>query len=159
MKKTVFSIVLIIMTFFALMTPVLARSYAVDSNDSVIKYLDPEKPRDTFDHNCADFAKTLQMGGYFIFIIKILVPLFIIVKASMNVISLVMSGKSDDFKKLAMSIAYSCIAAIVIFFIPTLINTIFGFVDRFNAEKTNDSEVCVACVFDPFSETCTDYTD
>jgi len=114
---------------------------------------------DDFTTNCKDFAKTIRMGGYLVFIVKIALPLIMIVKASLSIISVVTSGKSEELLKQAKKFMTSAVAAILIFFIPTIVNVIFSFVAGFNDNMTSDSKICSACIFEPFSSTCTDAID
>ncbi len=114
---------------------------------------------DDFSGNCADFANVIRMGGYLLFIVKILIPLIIIVKGSMNFVAVVSDGKPETLKKNFQKILTSIIAGVIIFFIPTIISVIFGFVSRYNANISDDSKVCAACVFEPFSNTCSYYAE
>lgn len=156
MKKTVLSFLLVLLISMFIAVPVEAKKVVINESISVMAYSTTSDYHrdDDFTGNCADFAHTIRMGGYLIFLVKIILPFIIIVKASMNFFSLVLNGKPEEFKKQAMSLAYSCAAAIIIFFVPTILDTIFGFVGGYETGKTNDSEICVACVFDPFSDTC-----
>lgn len=121
-----------------------------DKNKAPITY--PSKS-DDFTTNCADFAPTIRFGGYILFIAKILLPIIILVKSSLNIISIVTKGTPDELSKQAKKFGVSCLASIIIFFTPTLVNTIFSIVSGFN--MTDDSKICSSCIFDPFSETCT----
>lgn len=107
-----------------------------------------------FDSNCKDFSNVLRMGGTIILIVKIALPLIIIVKASLSLMKVVTSGKQDELSKAASKAIYSIVASIIIFFIPTIIYTIFGFVDRFRENETEDSKICSACIFDPYGDLC-----
>lgn len=160
MKKYV--IYLLIAIVIALFSVVPVEAKQMNTNNSVsdvVSLAGLGDPNDEFDHNCADFAKTIRMGGYLIFLVKIMLPFVVMFYAVKKLFSVVMNGKSDELKKQAVSFAYSCGAAIMIFFIPRLVSTIFGFVDTYNREKTSDMEVCVACVFEPLSEECSKYAD
>lgn len=114
---------------------------------------------DDFSRNCRDFAKVLRIGGFIILIAKILIPLIIIVKASMNFVSVVIDGKPETLKKNFQKMLWSLIAGIFIFFIPTFINVVFGLVSKYNDNVNLDSKVCNACVFDPFGELCELYAE
>lgn len=119
---------------------------------------DPNKD-DAFDSNCKDFANVIRIGGYLLFLAKVLIPLVIIVKASLSFVSVVTSGKPDDLKKKAQKVVTSLIAAIAIFFLPTIVYTVFGFIDSFDKNMTEDSQVCRACIFEPFNTKCSQYAD
>lgn len=161
MKKVCLSFLIVFLIGTFCTYSVEAKSMdAVGANHMLVdKYKTDYHRDDDFTGNCADFASTIRMGGYVIYLVKIVLPLFIIVKASMNLFSLVANGKPDEFKKQMMKFAYSCAAAIIIFFVPTIVDTIFGFVGRYNTGKTSDTEICVACVFEPFGNTCKTYAE
>lgn len=114
---------------------------------------------DDFSTNCADFAHTLRIGGYLIFLVKIILPFIIMIKASMNMMTIVTNGDPGELKKQAKKVVTSLIASIIIFFLPTLLNTMFGFISNFSSNRTEDSKICSACIFEPFSSTCTDYSE
>ncbi len=117
-----------------------------------------EKPStnyDDFSHNCADTAKVIRIAGYLIFLVKILVPLIIIVKASMDLASTITKGTPEALKKAATKIGISLVSGILIFYIPTILDTIFDLVTKYNGHDEGDFAICEACVFEPFSDTCT----
>lgn len=111
---------------------------------------------DPFDTNCADFADTLKIGGLIIFIIKVLLPLIIIVRASLDLFSVVTSGDSGEFGKKMKKLGVSLVSAILIFFVPTIVSAIFGIITDIRGvnSSTSDIEVCKACLFEPFSGQC-----
>lgn len=161
MKKTVISFLLLLITSMILTMSPEAKGISFDASVSTMAYSTTTDYNrdDDFTGNCADFARTIRMGGYLIFLVKIILPFIIIVKASMNLFSLVTNGSPEEFKKQTMSFAYSCAAAIIIFFVPTIVDTLFGFVNKYSTGKNADTEICVACVFDPFSDTCKNAAD
>lgn len=132
-------------------------SFETERNEISSKVFIEKRVDDDFTTNCADFAKGLRIGGYLIYAVKILLPIIIIVKSSIDMLALVTSGSSSELNKQGKKMAWSLIAAIFIFFIPSLLDTIFGFIDSYNDNKTDDSEICAACIFDPFSDDCTKY--
>ncbi len=122
------------------------------SGEYVLLANDSSAELDDFSHNCADIANTLKLVGYVIIIVKIAIPLIIIVKSSLSLITTVTSGTPDEVKKGLINLAYSVAGAVLIFYVPTIIDTIFGFVNSYN--KTSDAEICSACVFDPLGGNC-----
>lgn len=152
---------MIIISSFLLVTEVQGKSLSI--SDGVLIMVEPNKTTygeyDDMTTNCADFANVLRIGGYLVFLVKIILPLLLICKSSFNLISVVTNGKPEELKKNANKLLISCIAAIVIFFVPTIVNTIFGFIEGFNEGKTSDSLICSECVFNPLGETCKQYAE
>jgi hypothetical protein len=159
--KKVFSYILILITIMFSFQAVNVEAKTLISNNVNLLTMDYEVDytgTDDLSTNCEDFAKTIRTGGVLLVIAKVMIPLIIIVKATLNLVSVVTKGDPGELKKQAQKVGTAIIAGIVIFFIPTIINTIFGFVDRYNNGKTADSEICRVCIFEPFSDDCTKYT-
>lgn len=151
-KNFVLTCLILLITFF---------SFGVKAEAKIIddyKRFDySSNVNDNFDHNCEDFAPTIRIGGYLITLVKVLIPIILIVKASLSLASVVTKGSPDELKKQVQKFGTAVIAGIAIFFIPLIVNTIFGFISRYNDNITYDSQICSACLFTPFSSSCTDY--
>lgn len=160
MKKTIRILILIIISGLFLLSNVEAKNLESYNLISKVEYhVLTDEELDDFSHNCADLAKTIRLAGYLVLLVKILIPLIIIVKSSLNLISVITSGKSEELNKKLTSLAYSLAAAILIFFVPTIVNTIFGFVNKYNSNYTDDAKICSACVFEPLGDLCTTYAE
>ncbi len=159
MKKILICFLMTILCMALPLTSVNALNNRVDINDGgggtteTTPTPDEGVPED-FEHNCADFAGAIRIGGVLIFLVKIFLPLIIIAKSSIDIGKVVMSGNSGDFPKQAKKMGISIVSAIIIFFLPTLINTVFSFINGFEDNRSSDAEVCAACLFDPYSSTC-----
>ncbi len=159
----------IVLCFLLLLTSVFVNTTAVEAkimpfyDDVIEKFDDVEIPStdyhrpDNFNRNCADFASTIKMAGVCLFFAKIILPLIIIATASINMMKVVSSGKQDEIMKQAKKAGVSLIGAILVFFLPTIIYTIYSFIDNFEENRTNDSKICYACVFKPYGNLCTQY--
>lgn len=160
MIKKIAKILFLLIFCFSFSTKVYAFDYL--NNDVFLMDMDYSTDYnrdDDMNTNCQDFAPTLKVVGVFIIIAKIALPLIIIAKSSMNFFSIVVKGDSGELKKQAQKLGTSLIAAVIIFLVPTIVNTIFGFIDSYNGNKTSDSEICRACLFDPYDPSCTNYAD
>lgn len=113
---------------------------------------------DSFETNCEDLAKTLSIGGKLIFFAKIFLPLIIIVKATLDLSKIVISGSNSEIPKQAKKLGITLVAGILIFYIPTLINAMFSFISGFDDKRTEDSKICSACIFDVYGDLCKKYT-
>lgn len=151
--------VLCFLTVFASLLFLTENISAFNVSDNIVTLdLFNEPYSDEFDSNCADFASALRIGGYIILIVKIVIPLVIIVKATMNMLPAITNGNPQEVKKSSTKLVYSLLSAIIIFFIPTLIYTTFGFINDSN-HHLEDHEICNACVFDPFGDLCSKYVE
>ncbi len=160
MKKTFQILLLIIISGLFLTSNVEAKNLEIDNLVPKVEYhVLAGEELDDFSHNCADLAKTLRLAGYIVLLAKILIPLIIIVKSSINLITVITSGSPDEFKKKLISLAYSLAAAVIIFFVPTIVDVIFGFINSYNTGYTEDAKICSACVFDPLGDLCTTHAE
>ncbi len=150
MKKFIVYIIMFFMCFSVFAPAIETEALSLSDNILIMETTDLEK----LESNCRDFSPALRIGGYIIFWVKIILPLIIIVKGSFDLAKVVTSGKPEELKKGATKMGYSAVASIIIFFIPTIIYTVFGFIDSFNENMTEDSKICSACIFDPFGDLC-----
>lgn len=95
-----------------------------------------------------------KIGGTFIYIMKVLIPVVIIVLGSVDLFKAFLSGDEKDVSTATQSLIKRFVIGIVIFFVPTVIKTIFNIVDGSKEDKTSgwifDSE-CYNCLFDPYA--------
>ncbi len=166
MKKFSYILTIVFIFCFLLVPKVNAANEATDygtggggtttTKKAEIGTFDPNR-EDLFDGNCHDFAGTIRIGGIILFLVKVILPIIIIVKASMSFVSVVTNGKPDELKKKASKMMVSILAAIIIVFLPTIVYTLFGFIAKYNDNITDDSKVCSACIFDPFGSECSSH--
>lgn len=137
---------------------VYAANNDISSNEIITNnvILLADEKQDDFSTNCADFAKTIRIGGYLLLIVKIVLPLIIMVKASVSMFSTVTAGNSNEIKKKLTKLMYSLIAAALIFFTPIVVNTLMKVATDAKGidYKTSDSEICRICIFEPNNEIC-----
>lgn len=114
--------------------------------------------------NFCDYAgsrRTFQIAGVILNIAKIVVPVLIIILGMIAFVKPMMSGKVDDIKESAMKLMKQCIAGIVIFFIPSILDFCFGLIPDYDDSPVAE---CTTCLFDPDGcvipdEDPTTYTD
>ena len=81
-----------------------------------------------------------------IVIIRIIVPILIVIMGMVSYLKIVMSGKAEeDMKKGLKQLINSVLAAIVIFFIVSIINFAIGL----TAGKDNSASACISCLVSP----------
>lgn len=94
---------------------------------------------------CADTANIWNILGYVVFIFKIVIPLLLIIFGMVDLGKAVVSSDDKAISKAVGMLVRRFIAAVVIFFIPTIINAIFIAVGLINPEKS-DWTTCIECV-------------
>ncbi|HIQ93941.1 TPA: hypothetical protein IAB29_02245 [Candidatus Ventrenecus stercoripullorum] len=100
---------------------------------------------------CTDsnVSNTLHSIGILIVIIKVLVPAVIIIIGIKNLFMIITSGKEDDVKKYAKSIALRIIIGVGIFLLPSIINFIYDAAqDVIGEGQANGFDNCWNCLFD-----------
>lgn len=106
---------------------------------------------------CHDTHELLQLVGWVLTIFKIVIPLIIIALGLVDLGKAAVSSKPEEIKKSATSLAWRVAGGILIFFIPTIVMVVFGFVGQFNnatTETGSDYSICKACITVPWSGDC-----
>ena len=99
---------------------------------------------------CAGTANIWKLVGQVLLIFKIVIPLVLIIWGMKDLGTAVIGSKEDDIKKAITHLAMRAIAAVVIFFIPTIIGFIFSIVDGFS-DVEGEYEICKDCIVYPNS--------
>lgn len=93
----------------------------------------------------------LQIIGYAIFVCKIIIPIVLIIYGTIDVSKAVLDAKGGLQKNL-IQFAKRCIAAVLIFMAPGVINGLFNILIDDYEESTNDAsryKNCFTCLFNP----------
>ena len=102
---------------------------------------------------CAETASVWKVLGYLVLIIKIVIPLLLIIFGMIDLGKAVIASKDDAIKSSVSSLVKRFIAAIAIFFVPTLVSAVFNMIG-ITADDTKDYNICVQCVTNVNSSTC-----
>lgn len=94
---------------------------------------------------CAQTANIWKILGYVVMIIKIVIPLLLIIFGMIDLGKAVVSSDEKAISKSVNQLIRRFIAAIVIFFIPTIVSAIFNAVGIMGTEQA-DYNNCVQCV-------------
>lgn len=105
---------------------------------------------DTF---CSDTANIWRTVGYFLLVFKIVIPIILIILGMVDLGKAVISSDNKEVSKAAKSLLMRCIAAVAIFFIPTIVSFVIRLVDTSTSDKY---EVCAKCISSPGGDVCTD---
>lgn len=97
---------------------------------------------------CTDMANTLKLVGYFITVIKIVVPLLVVIMGSLDFYHIVMSGKDSDLKKEALILGKRVLMGVIVFLMPSIVNLAVNTLDN---NPNADYKVCVDCLTKPSS--------
>ncbi len=97
---------------------------------------------------CSHTASLWQLVGTVLLIFKIVIPIILIVLGMIDFGKAVISSDDKAISKSAKSLMFRIIAAVVIFFIPTLISFVFSVIAQFS-DVQEDFEVCKLCITKP----------
>ncbi len=95
-----------------------------------------------------DVLKAFRFVGYILFFAKLLVPFIIIIMATFDYYKAVTAEKDDALQKQTKVFIRRLLTGIVIFFLPTILNTFMNLVNGWSDVKP-DYEECVSCALDP----------
>jgi len=107
----------------------------------------------TADGFCAGTAGIWQFAGWIVTVLKVIIPAILVI---IGIITLGKAVISDDDKLIKDGInklIKKFIVAVVIFFIPSIIKTLFNVISGTDATK-NDTAVCITCIANPNSSAC-----
>lgn len=95
--------------------------------------------------------KAFQIVGYLLFILKIVVPLILIIMASIDFAKAVISSNEKPNADILKKLFQRVLVGVIIFLIPTILNFLLSLVDGASA-TVNDSGFtgCTDCLLDPF---------
>jgi len=121
MKKTVLYCSLISTTFFIFLAKTEAKVLSfnnillLENEDSIIP---------TEEITCENTSQILEIGQMLFNYIKIIIPILLIVFIMLDLGKAVLAGSADDIKKAQKSALIRFLAAVAIFFLPSVINLI-----------------------------------
>lgn len=94
---------------------------------------------------CADTANIWQILGHIVTIIKIVIPLALIILGMIDLGKAVISSDDKAISKAVGALIKRFIAAVVMFFIPTIVSAIFSAISSINLTE-GDAQICVQCI-------------
>ncbi len=95
---------------------------------------------------CAKTANIWKVLGYVVLIIKIVIPVILIILGMVDLGKAVVSSDDKAMNKSVSSLLKRFIAAVIVFFIPTIVSAIFNVLSIMNTEEQADYNTCVQCV-------------
>ena len=88
---------------------------------------------------------TFRLIGIFITIAKIVAPIIIVIMGLFDIAKAVTDGKEDAIVKQGIALIKRFIAGLLIFFVPSIILSIYDFIDGWD-EVRSEHEKCVQCL-------------
>lgn len=148
---------IIILTFFLSLGVVNAKEVMplneinpIDQNETVLLAEETTTSSNSENPNyCTGLRSTFVFIGHLIRLAKILIPIIVIIFGMLDFFKAVTGAKDDEIKKSAKSLLFRALAGVCIFFLPAVIDFIFGLVDGWsNSEYESGYQDCFKCVWD-----------
>ncbi len=98
---------------------------------------------------CYKTASVWKIVGNVFFILKIVIPILIIILASIDLGKAVISNDSKTVNESVNKLLKRLIAGVCIFFLPTIVRVVFNMISKFNDEMKEDYGNCVTCLTKP----------
>ena len=100
---------------------------------------------------CAETFEIWQFVGYIMMIFKIVIPLLLLILGMFDLGKAVVASDDKAINKATTALVKRAVAAIIIFFIPTIIGFAFSIVNGFQNDKAvkNNYARCRDCLVSP----------
>ena len=95
-------------------------------------------------HFCEQTANIWQILGYIVVVFKIVIPLLLIVFGMVDLGKAVVSSDEKAISKAVGTLVKRFIAAVVVFFVPTLVSALFNALGLIS--NKSDYNICIQCV-------------
>ena len=103
---------------------------------------------------CVRTAPMSRTAGKFLYVIKVVVPIIIIILAVMDLVKAITANKDDAIKASATKLLKRMIMGILIFLLPTLVHLAFNILGNTSSKFIDKSHQCESCLLDPFGDDC-----
>lgn len=101
---------------------------------------------------CSGTAFIWEFVGQLLRIFKIVIPILVIIFGMIDLGKAVVASKDDEIKKAAKSLGFRAAAAVLIFFIPSLVGFVISLAGNFFTDDVAaDYEICRQCIVSPSS--------
>ena len=108
-----------------------------------------------FENFCTQMSGMLKIVGWVITIFKIAIPVVIVIFGIIDLGKAVTASKDDEIKKALKQLGYRLAAGVMIFFVPTLVLLVFGWISDYNnLMSESEFQVCQDCLLKPGSASC-----
>jgi len=142
--------IILISTFIVSLFIFNSNVFALEKNIDSTIVIGAAEVQDVFKI-CDASSKTLgafKLGGIFITLAKIIAPIILIIMGMIDVSKAVTIGKDDAIKKSFSSFLKRVVAAVLLFFTPSIVLALFTFVDGFDGVN-NAFKPCMDCLLKP----------
>ena len=102
---------------------------------------------------CIETSDVWRIGGYILLVVRILIPLILIAMITKDLYGVIFASDEKASKEVFGSILKRIAAALLIFFLPTLVNIAINAADGMDEVKS-DYTNCLDCLLSPTGGSC-----
>lgn len=149
MKKYFIYLFIIILVFLSFKSNAFASTYNnnVLNNQHNYTYILANSGVEALSCSDENVMKVLKLFSVLFIILKIAIPLIILILGTISLAKVVISDDQSMLSNAISSFIKRFILGVFIFFLPTLISTIIGYIDEANNVKS-EFAVCSQCLLD-----------
>ncbi len=102
---------------------------------------------------CVTTSATWQLVGYFLFALKVVIPVVIIILGIMDFVNALIAKEDSGISKATKSLIVRFVMGIAIFFVPLIISVGFHLVASAST-FLQKADTCQTCLLQPFNSSC-----
>lgn len=150
-------LILVAMFNFGIGNVNAARDY--DRNESIV---DAQRPEDMSTQDeiltCTDprVLESVKVIGYAVNVIKIVVPIILIIGTIKGLVNAILAQDDKGISEQTSKFIKKFVLAVFIFFIPTILYTILGYVDSYDTSSERYTDCAKCLVYSPECDTLID---
>ncbi|MGN1378780.1 MAG: hypothetical protein ACI4XR_00035 [Bacilli bacterium] len=147
MKKKFIYLFIIILVFLSFKSNAFASTYNnnILNNQHNYTYILANSGVDALSCSDENVMKVLELFSVLFVILKIAIPIIIIILGIVSLAKVIISDDQSMLSKTISSLVMKIILGIFIFFLPTLISTIIGYIDDAD-NVTSEYRACTECL-------------
>lgn len=143
MKKKYFFIVILVLVSFCFKNNVYASK--ILDYESNYNYILDVSAVDALSCSNENVMKVLKLFSVLFIILKVAIPLIIVILGIISLVKVIISDDQNMLSNAISSLIKRFIIGVFIFFIPTLISTIIGYIDDAD-NVTSEYRACTECL-------------
>ena len=102
---------------------------------------------------CVATSAAWQLVGYFLFALKIAIPVIIIILGTVDFVNALISSDDKNISKATKSLIIRLVVGIAIFFLPVIISAFLHLV-KDSSKYLKAADTCQTCLLRPFDSAC-----
>ena len=102
---------------------------------------------------CRNTSAVWQFAGIVVRVFKIIIPVILIILGVVALGKAVIAADEKEIRTATNSLIKKFLAAVFIFFLPTIVSALFSLVPNFS-DVEDDYKICISCIANPNKGKC-----